>query len=199
MKISLSYCKTMPMILLFSLTSNAGAQENQLPYREIPDPPENFSAGGVVSRLIDGLGFRFFWATEGLRDKDLSFRPGKEARSTAETVDHIYGLSRVILNSALQKPNKPQDPAQMTFDQKRAEVLEMLKQASDIFRQADDLSQYSVVFVQDGNRNEFPFWNQINGPISDALWHCGQIVSLRRSSGNPFTAKVSLFTGKIRE
>ncbi|MDX1331800.1 MAG: hypothetical protein R3252_02120 [Robiginitalea sp.] len=199
MKYPLSHFRAMPMILLFSLTTNAGAQENQLPYREIPDPPEAYSAGGVISRLIDGLGFRFFWATEGLREEDLAFRPGEEARSTGETVDHIYGLSRVVLNTALKKPNTSQTPVPMTFDEKRAEVLHMLKQASDIFRQAEDLSQYSVVFVRDGNRDEFPFWNQINGPISDALWHCGQIVSHRRSSGNPFNSRVSVFTGKVRQ
>ena len=199
MKFPLSHFHAMPVILLFSLTSNAGAQENQLPYSEIPDPPQTYSAGGVVSRLIDGLGFRFFWATEGLREKDLAFRPGEEARSTMETVDHIYGLSRVILNTALNKPNTPQAQVQMTFDEKRAEILKMLKQASEIFRQADDLSQYSVVFVRNGNRNEYPFWNQINGPISDALWHCGQIVSHRRASGNPFNSNVSVFTGKVRQ
>lgn len=199
MKFSLTHFHAMPIILLFSLTSNASAQDNTLPYYEIPDAPETYSPGGVVARLIDGLGFRFYWATEGLRENDLAFRPGEEARSTGETVDHIYGLSQVILNSALKKPNMPQDPVQMTFDEKRAEILNMLKQASDIFREADDLDQYSVVFVRDGNRNEFPFWNQINGPISDALWHCGQVVSHRRSSGNPFNSKVSVFTGKVRQ
>ena len=44
-----------------------------------------------------------------------------------------------------------------------------------------------------------PFWNIINGPISDALWHCGQVVMLRRSSGNPFNSKVNLFSGKLKE
>ena len=44
-----------------------------------------------------------------------------------------------------------------------------------------------------------PFWNIINGPISDALWHCGQVVMLRRASGNPFNSKVNVFSGKLRE
>lgn len=187
------------ILILLLMVSEIQAQDrsDELPYREIPDPAETYSPGGVVSRLIDGLGFRFYWATEGLRDVDLAFRPGEKARSTGETVDHIYGLTQVILNSALKKPNIPQDPVQMSFDEKRAWILNMLKQASDIFREAEDLGQHPVVFVRDGTRNEFPFWNQINGPISDALWHCGQVVSHRRSSGNPFNSKVSVFTGKV--
>lgn len=173
--------------------------QSDLPYREIPDPSENYTPGTVVSRLIDGLGFRYYWATEGLRVEDLSYRPGEEARSTRETLDHIRGLSRVILNAALKKPNEPTERADQTFEEMRSETLGMLKQASDIFRDTEDLGSHKVVFVRDGNRSEFPFWNQINGPISDALWHCGQVVSFRRASGNPFNSNVSVFTGRVRE
>ena len=65
------------------------------------------------------------------------------------------------------------------------------KMASDILRHTDDISQF--------DSTSFPFWNIINGPISDALWHCGQVVLLRRSSGNPFNSKVSVFSGKLRD
>ena len=47
--------------------------------------------------------------------------------------------------------------------------------------------------------HEFPFWNQLNGPIEDAVWHCGQIVAFRRASGNPISKKISVFTGKVNE
>ncbi len=46
---------------------------------------------------------------------------------------------------------------------------------------------------------EYPFWNNINGPIADAIWHVGQVVSFRRSSGNPFPKGVSVLTGKKRD
>ncbi len=175
------------------------AQDDPLPYAEIPDAPVEYTPGKVVSRMIDGLGFRFYWATEGLRDEDLAYRPGPEARTTWETIGHIHGLSRVILNSALKQPNIPQEPVELSFEEKRAEVLRMLSRASEIFRQSDDLETHTVVFEREGNTSEFPFWNQINGPIADALWHCGQVVSHRRASGNPFNSKVSVFTGKVRE
>ena len=44
-----------------------------------------------------------------------------------------------------------------------------------------------------------PFWNQLNGPIEDAVWHSGQIVVFRRASGNPISKKISVSTGKVRE
>jgi hypothetical protein len=48
-----------------------------------------------------------------------------------------------------------------------------------------------------GAAQEFPFWNQLNGPIADCIWHTGQIVSFRRSSGNPFTEKANVFMGTL--
>ena len=75
-----------------------------------------------------------------------------------------------------------------------------IKEAADIMRTTDDdLSEYKIVFQRGENTNEFPFWNNINGPIADALWHCGQVVLLRRASGNPFNSKASVFTGKVKQ
>ncbi|MEJ2112630.1 MAG: hypothetical protein P8X62_02615 [Flavobacteriaceae bacterium] len=87
----------------------------------------------------------------------------------------------------------------MTFAEKRKKTLDNIKTAADILRQSDDISQFILVFEGENYRNEYPFWNNINGPIADALWHCGQVVLLRRSSGNPFNSKVSVFQGKLRD
>ena len=149
--------------------------------------------------MIDGLGFRYYWATEGLRDEDLAFKPSEGGRTTSETVDHIYGLTKTIINSALKKPNIPTEEAEITFAEKRAKTLNLLKQAADIFRKSDDLSEFTMVFVRGENTTEYPFWNQINGPISDALWHLGQVITHRRTSGNPFNSKVSVLQGKVRD
>ena len=46
-------------------------------YYEIPDYPSEYNECTVVARLIDGLGFRYYWATEGLRDEDLAFTTTK--------------------------------------------------------------------------------------------------------------------------
>lgn len=193
--------KTNFLILFLISFTMATAQDNkeaQLPYYEIPDYPETYNACTVAARLIDGLGFRYYWATEGLRDEDLAFKPSEEGRTTAETIDHLFGLTRVIMNSTLKKPNIQVDREEMTFAEKRKKTLEQIKTAADILRQCEDLSQFTIVFERGDNSSEYPFWNNINGPIADALWHCGQVVSHRRTSGNPFNSKVSVFSGKLR-
>jgi hypothetical protein len=175
------------------------SQNDKLPYYEIPEASESYTAGTVVARMIDGLGFRYHWASEGLRAEDLAFKPSEDARTTGDTVDHILGLTNVILNSALKKDNEDVNTKGMTFEEKRSKTLTMLKQAADIFRTTEDLSQFKIVFNRGGQRSEYPFWNQINGPIADALWHCGQVITHRRTSGNPFNSNASVFTGKVKD
>lgn len=182
-------------LLLFTMTFTMNAQDKSLPYYNIPEASKSYTAGSVVSRMIDGLGFRYRWATEGLRPQDLIFKPTKESRTTEETIDHILGLTQVILNSALGVPNGSPQP-KMTYEQKRKKTLDNIQKASSLFLKATDLSKYTMVFVRGEKTTEYPFWNQINGPISDALWHVGQVVSLRRSSGNPFPKGVSVLQGK---
>ena len=185
------------VIILCSI--NTGFSQDKLPYYEIPDYAEEYTAGTVASRLIDGLGFRYYWATDGLRDEDLAFKPSEEARTSRKTLDHIYGLCNMVLNSVLKKPNGRTDTSEMTFEELRKNTLLSLEQASKILRKSEDISEVKIIFKRGEETTEIPFWNQLNGPIADALWHVGQVVSLRRSSGNPFTSKVSVFSGKVRE
>jgi len=190
------------LTLLFNICffmSHAQETNEALPYYEIPEAPDHYSEGAVVARMIDGLGFRYYWATEGLSPEDLAYRPSPEARTTEETIDHILGLSNVILNSALHKPNKGNDVGDLSFYEKRKLTLQNLESSAEIFRKSDNLNDFTIVFQRENGMNTFPFWNQINGPISDAIWHCGQVVSFRRASGNPYNSKASVFTGKLRK
>lgn len=192
--------KTKLILLLISMCmiNTLNSQNKDLPYYEIPEYPSEYNEGTVVARMIDGLGFRYYWATEGLRAEDLAFKPSEKGRTSEETIDHILGLTNVVLNSALKKVNEPLETEGKSFEEKRAMTLNMLKQAADIFRSTDDLSQFKIVFKSENGTNEYPFWNQLNGPIADALWHVGQVITHRRTSGNPFNSKVSVFTGKVR-
>ena len=72
--------------------------------------------------------------------------------------------------------------------------------ASDILKSGKQKLEDSKMIFKNGDKStEYPFWNEINGPISDALWHIGQVVTFRRSSGNPFNSKVSVLSGKVRQ
>ena len=192
---------TLTALILTQIIYSQEANEEPIPYSEIPEYPSEYNAGTVVARMIDGLGFRFYWATQGLREEDLAYKPSETNRTIGETIDHIYSLSRVIHNSAIKKPNDRSNAQEtnLSFAAKRAMTLKNLKQASEIFVGQTDLSEHKVVFISGSGIREYPFWNQINGPIEDAVWHCGQVVALRRASGNPFDSSVSVFQGKKRE
>ncbi|MCR9251543.1 MAG: DinB family protein [bacterium] len=190
-------------LIAFTLSFNTMAQSNSdLPYSQIPEYPEKYSAGTVLSRMVDGLGFRYYWATDSLREEDLNWKPNEEARTTLETIGHIYGLTNVIVNATLKKPNvRPSVDENLSFEELRAKTLNNLKTASEILLKSseEDIESFMLVFESPRGTSEYPFWNNINGPIADAIWHVGQVVSFRRSSGNPFNSKVSVFNGRLRD
>lgn len=186
------------IILVLLITNTTMAQKNDT-YYNIPEAPKEFTAATVASRMVDGLGFRYYWASYGLKEKDLAFKPSKDARTSFETLKHIYDLSTVLLNSVIKKPNTGQKVPEMTFAELRKATLDNIEKASKILRGSKDISEYKIVFKSEQRTSEFPFWNQINGPISDALWHVGQVVTFRRSSGNPLPKGVSVLTGTKRD
>ncbi|PKV51648.1 hypothetical protein ATE84_3738 [Aquimarina sp. MAR_2010_214] len=174
-----------------------------MPYQQIPEYPENYSPGNIISRLIDGLGYRYYWATDSLTKTDLEYKPSTEGFSAYETIEHIYWLSIMITNTAQNLPCvrlTPTDLSIMTFDSLREKTLSNLKKASELYtgKTKDDIDNYIIIIQREEHKGEFPFWHMINGPISDAIYHTGQIVSFRRTTGNPIDSKVNVFTGKAR-
>lgn len=178
-------------LLLSIMSATSQTKTEKLPYYEIPEQQGAYTAGTAVSRMIDGLGFRYYWATEGLREEDLNYKASESGRTSAHTIDHIYGLSHFILSAVLEDNKKNKKNESLSFEEQRRRTLFKLKRASDILKETTDLSKFDT--------EKYPFWNIINGPIADALWHCGQIVMLRRASGNPFNSKVSVFRGTVKD
>lgn len=179
-----------------STTANS---QNKLPYYEIPEPAKEFTAGSVASRMIDGLGFRYYWATEGLTEENLKYKPSEEARNIFDTLDHILILSIMTLSTVEGTEMKFPKEDSLTFAEMRKLTLENFKKSSDILKTATDLSKFVMKIKRRSGTVEYPFWNNINGPIADAIWHVGQVVSFRRSAGNPFPKGVSVLTGKVRQ
>ena len=168
---------------------------DDLPFSEIGDYPNEFSQSNIVSRMIEGLGYRYYWATKSLNDNDLNYKPSDDSRTTFEVIKHIHELT-IMISSSFE--NKTVDFPSEQYDYKslREKTLLNLKYIYDELKSSPDFSKLSISFQRGDSIMSFPFWNQINGPISDALWHCGQVVMNRRASGNPLQKGVNVFIGK---
>lgn len=184
------------LTLLFLISFNAMSQE--LPFSTIPPAAEHYTAANSITRMIEGLGFRYYWATEGLREEDLNYQPTSESQSTLGTLRHIHGLSRTIAEAIQGKPSiRPAVKAPEDLQTLRQETLEFLKKAAiELADKTDqELKELHIVFDRSGKQSQFPIWNLINGPITDAIYHTGQVVSFRRTSGNPIPKGVNVFLG----
>lgn len=153
-----------------------------LDYDRVDEYPKRVNAVTVVLRLLDGLGFRFYWATYKLDEDDFEFTPAEGGNSIGWMVSHIWGLLNwVYLNirgeQAIQPPSR--------VDQ-RNHVLDLIRTIREDFTRMSD-EQLAEVRIED-----LPFWHIINGPISDALSHVGQINMARRLMGKP-TPEANVF------
>ncbi|APG66368.1 hypothetical protein LPB136_01495 [Tenacibaculum todarodis] len=187
------------MKILFSvilLLSISHMQAQELPYYEIPESAENYTAGSVAGRMVDGLGFRYYWSTENLTEKDLAFQSAAEARTTQETIAHIYSLSNTLLKYTNTKFEQSKPREEMSFAEMRAQTLYNLEAVSNRVKVSEDVSEFDT--KKDG-KTTVPFYYLINGPIADAIWHTGQLASYRRSSGNPINSKINHFSGTVRK
>ncbi|MFZ1806909.1 MAG: hypothetical protein WAU36_06805 [Cyclobacteriaceae bacterium] len=187
-------------VLIGIVTSFYCSAQTELPYYQIPDYPEKYTAETVAARMVDGLGFRYYWATEGLRDVDLNYKPGDDARTSKETLQHIYELTKILLNTTEQKATVfPLTDKNLSYDQLRERTLLNIQKASQRLKSPpkSELAEFNMVFQSGDKKTEYPFWNLLNGPIADALWHVGQVVSFRRSSGNPINSKAEVLQGRL--
>ena len=157
------------------LMTLGGNVKSAIMYDTIPDYPERVCATSVLVRMIDGLAFRFQWATAGLAEEEILFRLSSDSMNIAELTGHVWGLVNWILISISEvRTGRPDGHEEL-----RKSVLEMLVTIREVFLSMDEasLQSYSI--------DNHPFWYMINGPISDALTHVGQINMLRRQAGNP--------------
>lgn len=158
----------------------------------IPGDPGQFDGARVMARLVDGLAFRYRWATERLRAEDIDFRPGPSSMSTRELMKHVlhlvYMLEQCVFDANERKSVITEDP-----DALRAETLQRLHVVREHLSSLTDgtLAGHRVL-KRDGSR--WPVWNILNGPLADALTHVGQLNAWRRLAGNP-TPAANVFAG----
>jgi len=143
-------------------------------FESYPLKLQEVSASNAIARMIDGLGFRLYWAMKGLREEECAYRFCADGKSIYEIIWHILGPVNWghvhVCGRQMERPANIIDQG--------CETLRVLEQLRDHFISIDDceLQRYTLE-----NRS---FWNFINMPISDALSHVGQVRILRRAAGN---------------
>ena len=181
-------------IILILLTSSKIYSQDRNYFYEIKKIEDNYSNNSIVSRFIHSVGFRYYWATEGLRDQDLSYKPSETGISTRETLEHIFNLS-VMINSGSKnkKFTISKSYPNLSFDELRKMTLENLKESISLVELFTD-NNFETNKIIRGN-SLYDFYNLFHGPISDSLYHIGQVVAFRRASGNPIPSGVNHFLG----
>ena len=160
----------------------------ELPFQEIGDYPSTYSSTNILCRLIEGLGYRYYWATASLNRSDLDYRPSDDSWTTLQIIEHIYGLSLALISTF---HNKEFDFTQDSFNyhELREKTLCNFQFAHDKLIEDPKLNKLIIKLNMNGNHMTFPFWNHINGPISDAKWHCVQVVTREEPVGIQLTQK----------
>lgn len=167
----------------------------ETPFYTLSEYPDVVTPGTILARLVAGLGFRLRWATEGLEEDDGAFRADPEGFSIGEVLEHV-GRMVVWIHHRFasaapsgvpgSRPEAQALPAlaeEHGFLERRAHCLACLAiLEQDVSRLgATDLES----IVIDNRHGRFPFWVLVNGPLSDALTHVGQISVWRRQAGKP--------------
>ena len=166
---------------------------NPLPYHTIPSIPDAIASTTIIARFVDGLGFRYHWATEGLTDLELAYRPTEDSMNMLELLNHIYDMAKStdrILGGVMNEDKRPE-----SFAGIRESTLRIYAGLSTRLKEMDEA--WFIDFHENGGSglSKYPFWNFLNGPIADSLTHVGQISSWRRIAGNPQPKGVNVFLG----
>lgn len=143
-------------------------------FSDISVYPEQVTQTAIICRITDGVGFRFYWATENLQLKTYNFKPGPDRWTVKETISHIWDLSHWIFTSlGFDSVDKPEVP-----DGLRNSVLEILYEIRTYFAELKDEELSGIAIRKE------PFWSLINGPLEDMVSHTGAIDVLRRTAGD---------------
>jgi len=162
----------------------------ELPFEDISQTPLEITATIALLRMVEGLAFRYRWATENLSEENIKFRPHPTIMSIEEVNSHIFDLVDSIFRVfGGEKQNKE---TLNSFQDIRESNLFLLKKLVNLLRKMNDSE---LAEMEKNTSRKLPFWYWINGPLADALTHIGQITSWRRISGNPQLKGVNVFIG----
>ena len=165
-------------------------RNKKLPFEDISKTPTEITAINTLLRVVEGLGFRYRWATENLSEDNIKFRPHPTSMNIEELNAHIFDL----INSTFRVfgGEKQNIDSLNSFQQIRKKSLFILEDLSERLKKMKD---EDLAEMEKSTSRKLPFWYWINGPLADALTHIGQINSWRRIAGNPQVKGVNVFIG----
>jgi len=164
-------------------------------FKQIPEEPTKIDSTNCIARVIDGIGYRYYWATKDLTMGDLFFSPGNGSMNITELNLHIYDLA-FITHKTFGQVSKYKKDSLTDFDATRNEILSLYEATSKHLKSINNDETLNNCIIKPKSFNgEFPFWYSLNGPIADCLTHIGQLTSWRRIAGNP-QPKTNVFLGK---
>ena len=148
-------------------------RNQELPFKDISKTPKDLTATNTILRMVEGLAFRYRWATENLSEENIKFKPHPTSMSIEEVNAHIFDLvdstNRVFGG---EKQNKRF--LKFFFSKVRIKSLHIL---ADLSERLKEMSDKDLLEIEKNTSRKLPFWYWINGPPADALTHVGQITS----------------------
>lgn len=144
-------------------------------YHSMPAMPDEITAVNILCRLLAGMGFRYYWATDQLSDETYAFQAGRGTRSIAKTIEHIWDLLNWTYSAIDPSGNTKPSGSRLL----RESTLVLIARLEEAFSKMDTEELAAIQILN------HPFWLVINGPLSDVLTHIGQIATMRRIAGSP--------------
>ena len=162
----------------------------ELPFEDISKTPNDLTATNTLLRMVEGLAFRYRWATENLSEENIKFKPHPTSMSIEEVNAHIFDL--VDSTNRVFGGEKQNKDSLNSFHKLRIKSLNIL---ADLSERLKEMSDEDLSEIEKNTSRKLPFWYWINGPLADALTHVGQITSWRRIAGNPQLKGINVFIG----
>jgi hypothetical protein len=148
----------------------------QLPYSKNVIYPKKSTPGTVMAKMVDELGYKYYWSTDSLLNDDLryTFNSNNVPRLLLEGV---YQMSKNVIDITSENKMKPEVKLEeMSFEDFRKHTLLNLKKASSILIE----NKEAALFLD---------WDLFMKSIAISDAYCDQIISFRKSIGIPFKLK----------
>ena len=165
-------------------------KNQELPFEDISKTPNDLTDTNTLLRMVEGLAFRYRWATENLSEENIKFKPHPTSMSIEEINAHIFDL--VDSTNRVFGGEKQNKDSLNSFHKLRIKSLNIL---ADLSERLKEMSDEDLSEIGKNTSRKLPFWYWINGPLADALTHVGQITSWRRIAGNPQLKGINVFIG----